>query len=468
MTPSKLPYLGIVVLLSVDMLCAKTLPALATSDRPDIFLVLTDDQRADTLWAMPHLKAWLQDAGVTFEHSIVTSPLCCPNRASLLSGQYVRRHGVLSNLAKFGGGASKFNDTETLGVWLERAGYYTCYSGKYLNEYNETSFPNWPHVPPGWSQWSVFKQPDDTLKYSRYTLVENGTERAYVNYSTNLTAQRLRECIASAPPDQPLFALWAPHAPHEPYTPDPSDVGKFKTLMRNYPPSFNETDVSDKPGWIQVRPLFTGSQISGMLGRWRKYHESLLAVDRQLETTFTLLQSLNRLDVAIYTSDNGLTFGEHRLAEGKNCAYEECLRVPLVIRTNETAQFPGRVNEMYVVSTIDLTATILDYAEAEAGLPQDGLSLRPLLDHFGAYWPDERLIEYFGVGNPSLRRPFVAVRGLTDVYTELLSDTFQPTGKREYYNLLTDPWELQNRVTDPAVAERVQVLAAKLAILRTP
>ena len=116
-------------------------------DRPNIVLILTDDQRWDTLWAMPILKKQLASRGITFKNAFMTTPVCCPARASLLSGGFYAHHtGVLTN-SSLNGSIHKFQDTETLPTLLQKAGYVTGFVGKYMHEYRPG------YVPPGWTNF---------------------------------------------------------------------------------------------------------------------------------------------------------------------------------------------------------------------------------------------------------------------------------------------------------------------------
>src|SRR5438093_421639 len=114
---------------------------------PSIVLILTDDQRWDTLWAMPNVRKQLGGRGVTFTNGFVVNPLCCPSRSSILTGRYSHSTGLYANRGPHGGFAH-FDDRSTIATWLDDAGYTTGYFGKYLNGYQDTT-----EVPPGWDRW---------------------------------------------------------------------------------------------------------------------------------------------------------------------------------------------------------------------------------------------------------------------------------------------------------------------------
>jgi len=121
--------------------------------RPSIVLILTDDQRFDSLWAMQQTRRFVVGPGVKFQNGFVTDPLCCPSRASILTGAYPHTTGIYQNSPPDGGFAD-FNDTTTIATQLQAAGYRTDLVGKYFNGYAKTTY-----VPPGWSRWTAFDGP---------------------------------------------------------------------------------------------------------------------------------------------------------------------------------------------------------------------------------------------------------------------------------------------------------------------
>jgi hypothetical protein len=173
------------------------------SSKPNIVLILTDDQRWDTLWAMPHVRTLLGRHGMTFRNAFVTTALCCPSRASILTGKTSRHTGVYQNVPPHGG-APAFRDTSTIATWLHGAGYTTGYVGKYLNAYWLTS----GHIPPGWDEWdAITSQP--TIKYYDYEMNENGRFVEYgegtENYSTNVLEGLASRFLRTA---EPPFFRW--------------------------------------------------------------------------------------------------------------------------------------------------------------------------------------------------------------------------------------------------------------------
>ena len=327
---------------------------------PSIVLILTDDQRWDTLWAMPTVQAQLVDKGVRFARAFVSNPQCCPSRASILTGTYSHTNGVWAN-GGADGGFGAFDDSSTVATWLDDAGYRTAYIGKYLNEYGAS---NTSYVPPGWDRWFAFAQPPG---YYDYDIVADGTLRSYgsspSDYSTDVLARRAVAFIEKADPSVPLFLVVAPYAPHKPPTPAPRDEGTYGSWTPDWPPSFNERNVSDKPPYIAERDVLDPDAESAFA---RDQVESLLAVDEAVAGILDALEDSGRLSSTsvIFTSDNGHLWGEHRWKR-KAVPYEESIRVPLVIRSDGLLS-PG-IDHRLVVN-IDLAPTIAGLA----GIPAPG------------------------------------------------------------------------------------------------
>ena len=357
--------------------------------RPNVVMIMTDDQTVESMRVMPNVKALLADQGVTFDNSFVSYALCCPSRATYLTGQYAHNHGVMGNAAP-NGGYYKLDSTNTLPVWLQRGGYQTIHLGKYLNGYGTR---NATEVPPGWGLWYGSVDPT-TYRFYNYTLNENGKTVNYgtgtANYQTDVYAQKAVNLIAGQAADpRPFFlsvAFLAPHsgAPRDPD--DPSGLGTpspaprhrnvFRTQALPIPPSFNEADVSDKPAGVRNRPLLTAGRINGIREMYQQRLESLLAVDEAVARIVNQLSAIGKLDQTyiIFTSDNGFFHGEHRVPQGKVLLYEPSIRVPLIIRG---PNIPAGQHRSQFVENIDLAPTIVAATGVQPGRVMDGRSLLP-------------------------------------------------------------------------------------------
>ena len=188
--------------------------------------------------------------GISFERGYVSNPLCCPSRASILTGQYSHSNGVYTNQnGQPHGGFRAFDDRSTVATWLDEAGYRTAMLGKYFNGYEG------PYVPPGWDPW--FATYVNGAFYD-YLATDDGVVRTYgsdpADYGTTVLATEAVRFIESTPADTPLFLYFAPHAPHEPAMAAPGDRRAYTDLGAWRPPNYDEADVSDKPEYIRDQP----------------------------------------------------------------------------------------------------------------------------------------------------------------------------------------------------------------------
>jgi N-acetylglucosamine-6-sulfatase len=429
--------------------------------RPNIVLILTDDQRFDTIGlehsidgvtpVMPNVLNELANHGVTFQNSYVTTALCAPSRASLLAAKYSHTTGVHDN-GGTDGGFQAFNDTSTLAVWLKAAGYHTGLYGKYINGYGSSS----PYTPPGWDEWHAFKN----VAYFDYTLVENGVEVSFgsadADYSTDVLRDRAVQFIHDSAGPTPFFLYFAPKAPHGPATPAPRHAGSFSGIPPWRPPNYNEADVSDKPAWLQAIAPWTATQMANHDTFNQMQLECLQAVDEAVEALMQALRDTgtDRNTLIIFASDNGYSWGSHRW-EPKQCPYEECMRVPLVIRYPALAPLPRVENGVGL--NIDYGETIAELAGAIPDPGVEGRSMARLIDGTEPAWRTDFLEEHWdGRGIPTLAQ----VRGVPWKYTEYL------TNENELYDETADPFELTNVVNDPGNAAVVTSLAARLRVLR--
>jgi arylsulfatase A-like enzyme len=347
--------------------------------RPDLVIIMSDDQRADTLWAMPTLQAELVAKGTTFTNAMVPNPLCCPSRASFLTGQYSHNNGVWTNTKPFGGAAAfQKGQKNSLATWLDEAGYATILSGKYLNGYGAYKH----QVPPGWDDWFAFAGPTDQFYFgTRYS--DNGTIVTYPQeaYSTLTVGERVASFIRQTPQDTPLFAYLAPHAAHGPYQPDLHYENEFSDLESYRPPNYNERQMKlhHKPSWLRKMPSLTPEDDAWIDERARDQLRMLLSLDDSIAEVLTALEDTGRLEntMIVYASDNGFFWGEHRL-DNKSAPYEAALRIPLVIRYDPLTQGAQGENDSIVLN-LDIAPTFAALGQATPGRLVDGRNLLPLL-----------------------------------------------------------------------------------------
>lgn len=447
-----------------------------------MILIDTDDQNVADMVVMRKTLALLGAKGTTFNNSYVSYPLCCPSRATHLTGQYAHNHGVVTD-NQYG----VLDNSNTLAVWLNHAKYRTAMVGKYLNGYG---LVNRREIPPGWRQWFALTGGTEQKRYT-FNLNENGKLRYYprkpANYIDYVLDSKVNGLLkAWAPSPKPFFIYYNPNNPHGERAlppsstrdpePAPQYLGALGDLTVPQTPNFNESDMSDKPQQVQAIPKLSPDQIADLDRRYRGRLESLLSVDDEVKRIVGLVKKFGdkRKTFFIFTSDNGLEMGAHRI-QFKNYLYEEGERVPLIIRG---PGFPAGVTRDQPVANIDLAPTIVSIAKAHPGRVMDGIPLQPLAKNPSVSANRDLLFEAFDLGAPDLGKSFGIRRGpwvyneYSNGHSTVLSDY------AELYDMNSDPFQLHNLLYDPPppggpdapsptiLALRSQ-LAARLAQLRT-
>ncbi|HEY3670563.1 MAG TPA: sulfatase [Acidimicrobiia bacterium] len=372
------------------------------SGRPNIVFILTDDLDATTYdpARFPALRDLMTSQGVTFSHFFVDDSLCCPSRASILRGQDVHNTGVLNNVLPTGG-FERFHadglESSTVATWLHAAGYRTGLFGKYLNGYPNTVSPR--HVPPGWDRWV---SPSGGNPYAEFHYLLNDNRRLVPHgrmpsdYLVDLLARKAVGFI-KAEAGHPFFAYVAPYAPHQPATPAPRYADAFAGVHAPRPPSFDQRASADEPLWLRRRPPLSPAVLDYIDALYRRRLQDMLAIDDLLRDVVTTLQQTGQLDntYIFLGSDNGFHLGEHRLPPGKETAYDEDIRVPLVVRGPGVP--PGRTVGQLAMN-VDLAPTFAALAGARTPPFVDGRSLVPLLGaSTPAAWRRAALVEHYGL-----------------------------------------------------------------------
>ena len=427
----------------------------SSDDRPNVIVVLTDDQRAGSFAAMPWLASQLARAGsgwTEFPDAFANTPLCCPSRASLLTGLFARHTGVLDN-----GDGARFDASSTLATWLHDEGYRTGLVGKYLNRY---PFGRLPFVPAGWDRFVAKRNQTGATVYRGFHAIDQGSPVFVRSYATDWLADRAVGFVRTAPASQPFFLLFAPSAPHAPWIPAARHHGSFADLAIEEPPSVVGT-LRGAPPWVRSLPAPSAAQRTAWLEDRRRADETLLAVDEALHALVSALG--DRLDqtVIFVLSDNGYSFGEHRWV-GKTCPYEACVRVPLAVHASRLTL--GTRAEL--VSMVDLAPTILDLAGVRAPATTDGTSFAGTIragdvtggaaDAVFLEWAgDERIPAWIAVRTSD----FKLIR-----YADGFEELFDLRGRR----WPADPWETTNRATDPRAAGLLGHLRALLGRVLGP
>jgi N-acetylglucosamine-6-sulfatase len=486
---------GILGALSLAVLIASPVPATA-QQRSNLVVVMTDDQSLAQLRAdvMPSVTRVFRDHGVEFTQ-YVTQPLCCPSRASFLTGQYPHNNGVFNNVPGYRGLVDKQN---TLPVWLERAGYRTALAGKFLNRY---TLARGLEPAPGFTSWF------NLLAYEYYgaRLSREGREvvlgesggRAYAD---NALTRRAAHFVRHSSTRKRPFFLWlsylAPHVGTGPHpkecpnrlpVPAPPDLGAFAGESLPHPPAFNEADVSDKPSFVQSLDPIDGTAEAARTTHWRCSLESLLAVDRGVDRVVEALKQVDEMKdtVLVFTSDNGFFAGEHRISNGKALPYEEAIRAPLLFHLPPALLDGAPVGRSIdlPVAGVDLAPTLLRLAGARPCESRgdcrvlDGRSLLPLIRDHDASWPADRgILTQLARTTRKLSDAcaFDSIRSPTLSYTEYteirdpITHQCVATDQAELYDLSADPFQLDNLLsTDPTGSETLRAaMEARLDALR--
>ncbi|MGH2724695.1 MAG: sulfatase family protein [Actinomycetota bacterium] len=391
----------------------------ASAPPPNILVIVTDDQRAGSLSVMPSTRHWFRKRGLRFPDAFVTTPLCCPSRASIFTGRYAHNHGVQSN-----NGGEGLDPETTLQRSLRDAGYQTGIAGKYFNGWDLSVDP--PHF----DRWAVFNR-----GYFDSTFNVNGKPRTVPGYSTDFLGRKVGHFLNDfeAEDDRPWLLFVAPHAPHRPAT--PATRHKHAPVPPwNKSPAVRERNRSDKPPFVQDRwvPNHRAAKVRA------KQLRSLMAVDDLVEGVMADLGALGERGntLAIFVSDNGYLWREHGWLD-KRLPYLPSVEVPLYLR------WPGHLPEGEarpgLVANIDIAPTVLEAAgvSPDPGKAMDGRSL------FSSGLRERLLLEYWREGKG--KSPTWASTITTSFqYTEYYEDDGTTTTFVEYYDLTADPWQLVN------------------------
>ncbi len=415
-----------------------------TPERPNIVFILTDDQAARSISEMPNVQSLLVDQGTQFENFFTTTPRCCPSRATFLRGQYAHNSGIRGNALPLGG-FQKFRrsgkDRSTVATWLDDVGYDTIYLGKYLNNYDDTTY-----VPSGWDRW--FGWLGNYYSPEEYRLNENGRIAAYQRdriHDTDLLRNRSVRFVEDHANDtDPFFMYLAPNAPHKPAYVAKRYEDSFSDEPLPQPLSFNEKNLSDKPELVRSIPPLSRGKKKYFETLYRKQLASLQSVDEMVGALVDTLQTTGQLEntYIIFSSDNGFFYGEHRL-ENKSLAYEEAAKIPLVVRGPGV---PVQKLDHLVINT-DFSPTVAELAGTQPPGYVDGESFVPLLSETS---PDVR----------DWRRRFLLELWDTD-YKALRTTKYKyvehSTGERELYDLRKDPYERRSlhETADPTLLKKL-------------
>jgi arylsulfatase A-like enzyme len=420
------------------------------SSRASIVFVLTDDLSWNLVSHMPAVLQ-LQNDGVTFSRYFVTDSLCCPSRSSIFTGKFPHDTHVFTNSGKNGGYATferYGNEKETFAAALRGADYKTSMMGKYLNGYDPVA----NGADPGWLDWNVA---GNGYPEFDYLLNRNGEVRHYGDsardYMVDVLSRIANEFVEGVG-DDPFLIEIATFAPHAPYTPAPRYVGTSHDIVPRIP-SYDRRNV-DPPKWLAEQPALSADQLATLDRDFNLRVEAVQAVDDLITSIRRTLaaSALGKSTYIVFSSDNGYHMGEHMLRAGKQTAFDEDIRVPLIV---VGPGVPAGVVVDRIVENIDLCPTFAELAGVPAPKAADGRSLAALIHGRDVpEWRSVALVEHRGPDlepsdpadpdkenvSPSEPNSYEALRMASSVYVSYFD------GEEEYYDHETDPFEMTNTI----------------------
>jgi arylsulfatase A-like enzyme len=393
-------------------------------NRPNVLIIITDDQRIESMGPMRKTRAWFRRGGTEYLNAFVTTPLCCPSRASIFTGRYAHNHKVRTNAD-----ASELDAKSTLAHYLKQDGYQTAIVGKYLN--------SWTGQPSHFEQWHTF---ENRSGYKNVPFNSNGVVHRVKRYSTDYLSSRARGLVRGfesqdAKPWFLVVGTWAPHTPAN----AEKDYRRTKVGQWAGNPAVFEEDRSDKPAFVQDKEA--GYQ-GGRKLRTRQLR-TLKSVDDLVDRLFRTMTASGETNdtLAFFVSDNGIAWAEHGM-KTKATPYFPAVQVPML------ARWPGRIRagvpEPGLVANVDIAPTVLDAAniEPDPEFPLDGRSL------LSPYQRDRLLLEFQGGNNQPGVPTWAATLTAEAQYVEYYDDPTGSVAFREYYDLVNDPFQLTNLLGD--------------------
>jgi N-acetylglucosamine-6-sulfatase len=443
------------VLFAAVMIGSAGVAPSAEDERLNIVFILIDDQRYDAFSFMghpfletPNLDR-LADRGVVFDNTFVTTSLCSPSRASILTGQYAHRHQVLANRIRLD------PSTPTFATVLRDTGYETAFVGKW-----HMGAPD-DDPRPGWDRWVSF--PGQGSYYGQALNIDGRTVEQ-PGYLTDVLTDHAVEFIRRQ--RQVPFLLYLSHkAVHSPFIPAERHRGSYRGRRYDHPETMADTEDNyrGKPDWVRAqRNSWHG--VDGMYAGQVdfdafviQYAETLRAVDDSVGRIVEALDQSGQLDntVLVFTADNGFLFGEHGLID-KRAMYEESIRVPLLVHAPALGRGGRRVPAM--ILNIDFAPTLIELAGAEIPDTVQGLSFAPLLRGEDVQWRDAFLYEYFWERDFPQTPTVLGIR--TDRYK--LMRYHGVWDRYELYDLQQDPKERNNLIGDFVTTTQIGHVEARV------
>jgi len=399
----------------------------ARDGRPNILVIVTDDQRPDTMEFMPRTDRLFGRNGVRYTRAFASTPLCCPFRASLMTGQYAHNSNVRTNED-----VANINHEHTMQRYLYDAGYTTALLGKYLN--------GWPseNPPPYFERFAL------GTGYVDRPFNVDGTIRTITKYIPRYLGRRASTLLREweQDDDKPWLVVLTPSTPHVPAIPDPRHVDLRIPRWGGNPATFEE-DLSDKPQMLYPNNTSDGVTAHPQRNTYARFARSLLGGDDLVATVFQTMRDLDEdhNTLAFFMSDSGYLLGEHGLRR-KRFPHPMSAQIPFYMRW-PAGEIPTGVVDGRLVAGIDILPTVLEAAglEEASGHTIDGRSLRTTAPR------DRLLLEHFAESRRAVPNWASLVTG-AEQYTEYYEADGTTLAFREYYDAVNDPWQLTNTLGD--------------------
>jgi arylsulfatase A-like enzyme len=433
------------------------------AEQPDIFVLVLNDARDGDQVALPKTMARFAAQGVTFPNFFMTTPLCCPSRATILTGRYPHNHGVYDNSDANHGGwlgfARQGNRDRATGVLLQGVGYRTVALGTYLNGARPGKGPE-----PGWNLSIVAQEKSSGKKKGKGKKGKKKgsgkTKMVGLLSDPQMISTAVAE-LSATPRAQPLYVQIGFNTPHVPAIPSPGYAGRFAGSQVERDPSFNEGDVSGKPAYVRKLRALSPNHVSWLDGLHQRRLECLLELDDALASLWTAIEARGKADntFVFLMTDNGYLMGQHRLY-GKIAPYDGSARFPLHALG---PGFTAASTDNRLVSNVDIAPTLIGVAGASAG-GMDGVSLLSNHQRTGVLLESlsNRVQSMSWPGPRTEITPYRALRTAQYLYVEYRG------GGRELYDYAADPYETRNLLAgggDAAAGSLAAQLSGQLAAL---
>jgi len=433
----------------------------------NIIFILSDDHRYDFMSFMEGAPDFLEtpnmdrmaNQGAHLANAFVSTSLCSPSRASILTGQYMHNHHVVDNQRPVPEGTVFFPQ------YLQKAGYQTAFVGKWHMGHEDD------HPRPGFDHWVSFKGQGT---YFDPVLNVNNNRRTYKGYTTDiLTDEALNWLKDSRDANRPFFLYLSFKAVHYPFQPAPRHHGRYENAKVKRPETMANTErnYQTQPHWVRERRYsihgidhmetgqYDNDPVPCFDNLYKRYCETVHGLDENIGRVLDYLDStgLSRSTLVVYMGDNGFALGEHGFYD-KRDAFEESIRAPMLALAPGVIRPGARIDQM--VQNIDIAPTILEAADVRPAdaRPMDGRSFWPLLRGSSVPWRDHILYEYHWEWNFPATPTVFAIR--TERYKYIYyHGVWDHDG---FYDLLTDPHERHNLIRVPAFQEQIEALKQQL------